>query len=317
MKKKQVFVNLVSILLIILCFEFFIWKKLDDGSPFLCLTSFFDTPTVYELYESLTFDEYYGNGNAQEEFKFRRPVGLKYKNSPVVIFGCSYAWGARLYEKQTFHYKLSELMKRPVYNRAISGWGVQHMLYQLKSDDFYADVPKPEYVVYVYISHHIKRMYKYAFNECCYYLKYDQRFGKLVEEKKLQNIPYLRIYQNVILPCLAELSERNNKKSFNLFEKHLFECKKEIDEHWGKNAVKFIILDYEGEDWFNTSPNLLNEKNVQKLAKDGITVVKTSQLTDVVLGKDYWLDEKDCHPNEKAWNLITPLFVEYLKKNNI
>ena len=91
------------------------------------------------------------------------------------------------------------------------------------------------------------------------------------------------------------------------------ESKKEVEKHW-KN-VKFVIFDYESDSlWFNNSPNVLNEANVEKLRQDGFIVIKTSELTDKKLGEGYYISKDDQHPNEAAWNLITPLFVKKLKE---
>ncbi len=325
MKKKiYVFlVNVVFLIIIILGIEFFLYKSNPESEnlPFLFLASSLNHPAMSEDYKVLKNNGYYEKGNSQEEFLFRKPVGLEYKKPPIIIFGGSYAWGARLYEDQTFHYKLSELMQRPVYNRAISGWGVQHMLYQLERDDFYEDVPKPEYVIYLYISNHISRMHKYNFiykysRKYSYnYLKYNLIADKLIEEKKPQHIPYLRIYEQFILRYFAKINENNSKKSFDIFEKHLLACKEQMDKHWGENNVKFILLYYDSQDCFNDFPSILNEENIKKLSNDGITVIKTSDLTDIALDENYWLDDRDPHPHEKAWELITPLFVEYLNNN--
>ena len=95
--------------------------------------------------------------------KYIYPAGINYTNMPVILFGCSYGWGVELNDNQTFQYKLSELTKRPVYNKSITGWGVQHMLYHLRQKDFYSTVPKPEYVIYLYITDHISRMHKYSY----------------------------------------------------------------------------------------------------------------------------------------------------------
>ena len=316
--KKIFLINILFIFLIILSFEFYLYKKSNDEYPFIFSVSKLNHTSMKENYENLKND-YYELGNDQEVFLYRRPVGLNYNYPPIILFGGSFAWGARLHEYQTFHYLLSELTKRPVYNRAISGWGTQHMLYQLKQEDFYSSLPAPKYVIYLYISDHISRLYKYNFifnsgRKYSYnYLKYNNFFGKLYEEKRIQIIPFSRIYNHYILRFLAQIQERNTQKSFDLLEKHLIECKKEIDKHWGENNTQFIVLDYEGQG-FNVFPEVLNNKNIQKLKnEDNIIVIKTSDLTDIKLDENYILDKNDSHPNAKAWELITPLFAEKLQ----
>ena len=43
------------------------------------------------------------------------------KKKPIVVMGCSYAFGQGLKDKQTFSYKLSKKAKRPVFNWSIGG----------------------------------------------------------------------------------------------------------------------------------------------------------------------------------------------------
>lgn len=314
--KKVILINIIASVFILLSAELYLYTK-DKEYPFIFTPSSINHPSMEQDYKTLK-EKFYSKGNLQEIFLYRRPTGLNYKNKPIIIFGCSFAWGARLSEEQTLHYKLSELTHRPVYNRAISGWGVQHMLYQLMQDDLYSELPEPEYVVFVYISNHISRMYKYNFiynysRKYSYnYLKYNEKGDNLLEEKRVQNILYSRIWNHYILRFIAILNEKNENKSFKLLEKHFIKAKEEINKHW-KNT-KFIILNYETECEYNNYPNILNKNNINKLLKDGFYVINTSDLTDIKLNNEYWLDEYDSHPNEAAWDLITPLLVKELDK---
>ena len=54
----------------------------------------------------------------------RKPDNENFKNPPILLFGCSFAYGEYLAQNQTFSYKLSKLLNSPVYNRAIPGFGV-------------------------------------------------------------------------------------------------------------------------------------------------------------------------------------------------
>ena len=52
----------------------------------------------------------------KEYYPVRDPFGVNYKRNPIVMFGCSYGFGSPLNPEQTLAYKLSEMLKRPVYN---------------------------------------------------------------------------------------------------------------------------------------------------------------------------------------------------------
>lgn len=90
--------------------------------------------------------------------EFRPVENEKSKKAPIVLFGCSFTYGAELENNQTFSYKLAQKTGRPVYNRGLNGLGVQHMLFQLQDKSFYEIIPKPEYVVYVFMEGHIQRI---------------------------------------------------------------------------------------------------------------------------------------------------------------
>lgn len=319
---KKLIINIVVIFLILLGGEYYLYKKNNDILPFIALVkSPLAAGPFSERYDIIKRNGFYEYSNAQSDDKFRRPVYGNKDLKPIVLFGCSFAWGARLYESQTFHYKLSKLLNQTVYNRAISGWGVQHMLYQLRNEELYKEIEPPEYIIYLYISNHIKRMYKYAYLSGdssrvgdYNFLKYNKVFDKLVEEHRVWHIPYSRLWNEVILYSIAKAKENNHKYTFKLLEKHLLESKKEAERQWGK-GIKFVIFDYEsGFDNFNSNKGILNKENVAKLEADGFIVIQSSQLTNETLGDKYCLDENDQHPNEAAWNLLTPLFVKTLKE---
>ena len=322
MKKilKIIIFNLIFIVFIFLSFEYYLYKKNNDKLPFISFVNHIAFPYFNIQYKFISLHEYYVEKNKIYSFtEFRRPVLIKNTDKkPIILFGCSFAWGYGLKERQTFCYKLSKLLKRSIYNRAICSWGTQHMLYQLKQEDFYNQFPEPEYIIYLYISNHISRIYKYLFmnssliGEQYNYLKYNDTIFGLKEEKRFQNVPYSRIYNQLILPKLMKIEAQKN--GFKFLEKHLIESKKEVDKHW-KN-VKFVILDYEADNYFNDYPEVLNYDNVEKLKKDGFIVIKTSELTDIKLDDNFIIGGEDKHPNEAAWNLITPLFVKKLQEYN-
>lgn len=55
---------------------------------------------------------------------------------PIIIFGCSYAYGYNFDNKETISHIMAQFSTRPIINRACCGWGIQHMVYQLKNIDF-------------------------------------------------------------------------------------------------------------------------------------------------------------------------------------
>ena len=178
---------------------------------------------------------------------YRDVVNPNSKNvKPIVIFGCSYAYGSDLLENQIFSYKLGTLTNRTVYNRALGGLGIQHMLYQLKNEDFYKIIPHPECIIYVFIWSHYTRMFTpvCVFCEPSYTVFYKQNRKKEFIEKKRGFFTNRVIFQhslmnNFVYPKLIENSFYQ-KYLDNLLVDYLKESKKEADRHW--KDTKFVVF---------------------------------------------------------------------------
>ncbi|MCD7780226.1 MAG: hypothetical protein LUH05_06090 [Candidatus Gastranaerophilales bacterium] len=242
----------------------------------------------------------------------RLPMGLNYTKPAIVLFGCSFAYGFKLKEEQTFPYKIANLSKRPVYVRAVPGWGIQHMLYQVQQDEFYNIVPEPEYAVYIMMCDHFRRLYVPTFNSMellneDFNLTYHLDDNKLIRNKTsnpiilfikrlylVQKITHFYI-NNVIL------KERNYDKYSAFAIEHFIESKQAMEKHWKNTKYVVLLYDY-----------LYNEEKFKKsLEKNGFIVINVSELVNQnMYSPEYRL--KDYHPNEKAWNLITPAVVKEL-----
>ena len=161
--------NIIVLVFIYFGFEYCLYLKSDDEKPF-----FYSVKSI----KSQDWDEFYKTAH------FKEPIFRNKDLKPIVLFGCSFAFGFGIDDEQTFSYKLSKYTNRTVYNRGLCGGGIQHVLYQLRREDFYKEIPEPEYVIYLYISNHIRRMYKYAYNDVVLggeynYLKYNKIFDEL------------------------------------------------------------------------------------------------------------------------------------------
>ena len=317
--------------------EFYIWqykirnsphegytgKKLLPPHPFV---SFRKIKTFDEEYKETDTKGYLSDKNYlidSPETTFRRPIteinNKILKGKPIVIFGCSYSWGYNLKENSTFGYKLAELTGSPIYNRSLPRWGVQQMLYQTKREDFYQKIPEPKYAVYVFIGSHLGRMLKYSF---CYpyydfaYLKYDKKDNMLTREKLNFNRIYFQSEWD-----LRSLYTRHLYKDedyiFDMFKLHVLEAKNELQKHW-KNT-KFVMIMYEDTDpWFSSHAWIFDSPRLKELQDEGIIIIKTDDLTNEIKKHPdkYFISKKDHHPSAKAWELLTPLIFERLKKGN-
>lgn len=247
-----------------------------------------------------------------EKSRMRKPEGLSYKKPPILLFGCSYTYGDGLYNKDTFSYKLSHFTKRPVYNRAMQGWGTQHMLYQLKRNDFYNEVKTPEYVIYTFIPDHLNRLYRYQYPPPYNYIllryKLTQNGYEEIKPfcKPLWGLYTVNEIQNLIEKNILT-SDKNKDKNFEYFYKMMIESRKIINKHYPK--AKFVILVYRCNDKFPENCDYW----WKKFQNTGFIVISTDQLL-----KPGTLEEKPYtgidgfHPSGKAWDVIVPSLAKKL-----
>lgn len=315
MKKKILFVivNILLILVALFAIELIIWNKENNSLKQMGVFP----PNI----EKIGFH----NGIKKTNINFeyfptpnngygRAPEGIEYKKSPFVIFGCSYAYGYQLENNQTLSYKLSKKAKIPVYNRAFTGWGIQHMLYQTRIEKLYEIIPKPQYVMYIYMHDHIRRLYLLSFSYWNilaeeFNLRYKEKDSKLIEIKNQNTIlnQIKRLYfVNKIQHQLTNKEMTNSKtlkKRYDFALKHFVESKQNMQKHW--QDTKYIVLFYDKTDG--------DEYLRNKLKENDFIVLDAQTLANVDLTTDEFLTANKLHPNEKVWDLITPKLIEELK----
>lgn len=247
----------------------------------------------------------------------RLPDGLQYKNTkPIVIFGCSYAFGQYLNQEQIFSAKLSNILKRPVYNRAISGGSFQHMYMQTLSPIFYEDVPMTDTVIYIMIGDHYRRSLIRYFDILDLHIlpHFSQKNNKLHQYNHKNNFLnfiyslYTIKYFNHINAAKFINNPKNADKLTDLSVLYFKEAKNELEKHWNKKINFYIIL---YEDW--EIP--YKEQLTQKLEKEGFIVISTKDLTNEDLRTEKWQMQDNYHPTEAAWDMLTPKIIERLNLN--
>lgn len=304
---KILFFNIVIAVLLLFLSDFLYYKAICYNEMKVCskIHRNFQSPPYDSVLKS--FDDVYAEIRND---KFRKPEGLNSKAKPIIIFGCSFAYGDGLNNSQTFSHKLFTQTSRPIYNRSFSAWGVQQMLYQLKREDFYKEVKKPEYIIFVIMSDHINRVYYHTFRsiDTIENLRYFNENGELKRSQQTTNIFnsfwMVKHFQKFIIDNFVS-NKKNNDEKFDFLKMHLEESKKLSDEHFP--GSKFVILKYcnDNSDWS------LNTDRWKELEKEGFIVLDTKTLTRKDLSlKQYTLP--DSHPNEKAWDVVTPALVKKL-----
>lgn len=277
------------------------WTKVDKLGAYKDYTCPKSTKFLYDTYivNKVWYSKY-------------RPIENKNsKLKPIVLFGCSFTHGVNLENNETFSYQLGQITQRPIYNRALGGMGTQHMLFQLQNEDFYRFVPKPEFIIYTHINDHLNRI-NFPVNFVSNDIFYSQeKFHLRLKQPSLLNRLPLYILRKSKSKRILEY--QYSIKNLDFFILHLLECKKEVENHWGKD-VKFVIFMYE-----NVNNNHHKSFNYIKkeLEEHGFIVIALPDLTEKdLLSQNYQISSTDSHPNAKAWEEITPLLVEKLKINN-
>ena len=247
-----------------------------------------------------------------------RPIaGNEYRNSPITVFGCSFAYGQYLKNNQIFSYKLSKIVEHPVYNRAIPGKGLSNMYFQVLDEEFYKMVPPSDYIIYIMIDDHYRRALSVNFDPFEYWQVYNYKYDKKQDKLILTNyLPFNRILYNSYLYRLIKAFQinqyinnpKNAEELTDFVLVHFVKSREELEKHWNKK-VTFIVILYEGVKY----SDLLREKLVQ----NGFVVVDVPSLTNENLDEPQYKMQDNWHPTEAAWDLLTPLIVENLEKKGI
>ena len=164
------------------------------------------------------------NGRRENNLYFDKNKG------EIITIGCSFVYGWNLADEDTLAYKLQEITKRKVYNLGYWGTGVQHVLWQIENTDFFnRDDINPEYVIYVFISDHMRRMYLNYFYESDNnkYLRYKIKNNELIPDKwqekvfldYIKNLRISKLFNNL----MYRLKSDNMK--FDFFKLHIEQAK--------------------------------------------------------------------------------------------
>ena len=321
MKKvfKIILINVILVILIFFCVDFFAYvftvnKKeplyFKYKNPF-AIFAIYITRFSFLNKDASILQDYINN-------KRFRPVeneGTKTKK-PILIFGCSFAYGYRLKDNETFSYQLGKLTGRPVYNRAYPGWAPQHMYIQLQNKNFYKIVPKPEYIIYVFIPNQIARFHlttrittsRYKYN--IFYKISKNKLKRDIFSEYINSFATIYLVKRKLHPVQPR-SLKYRQYDHKLLKLYFSTSKQIVNKKWG-NDVKFIIILYGKE---SRLKKLLPTFN--GLKKSNFTIININDLSDKNFNsKEYQIGKIngkwDYHPNAKAWEEITPLIVNKL-----
>ncbi len=302
---KIITINFLICIILFFILDFIVYTRFYNNKQ--------DIPWSQKL---LYYTQIFDNTKLEDKYiyssLFRPTINPFSDKKPIAIFGCSYAYGSGLDNNQTFSYLLGKITGRPVYNRALGGMGLQFAYYQLSNKKFYKIVPKPEYIIYVYIQSHIPRMHtggSFYYNRLISYKIKKQSDGNnyLVRDypNELLSRSYLAFYLRTRI--IKKIKYHPDAKTLELLQTYFMNIRKQAEKNWGKD-IKFVILLYEDE------KNLITiSKVLENLEKKGFIIINANDVSGTNLKTiDYQISESDSHPNEKAWKKLTPLLVKKL-----
>lgn len=248
---------------------------------------------------------------------YREIAGKNFKNGNILLFGCSYAYGYLLQENQTFHYKLSQQLQRPVYNYASPGESTQFALMKIQSHSIDDIIKESDYAILVTIGEHIWRLHANSngFPQEWTWPRYEKKGDKLVFHKtRIPIIETSYLYKYLRKLFYARIlnsssSEYIKNYLFDFMKLHYIEIKKELEKI--NPDIKIIIIPYldSGEhDWFIFSDRW------KELEEEGFTVVNVgNHIKNLHDRNTEYIIQGDGHPTERAWTEITDLLCNKLK----
>lgn len=307
--KKLIFINFVIVFLLFLISELFFWHMnsncFNDNLPFFKI-KMKDRISCFPPHRFFSFNN---------EYK---------KKKPILLLGCSYAYGECIEPEDNFATKLTELSQRWVYNFGVVGQGPIHALMLLNAEkEEHLIEENPEYVIYLYMFHHIIRYYFPPFYD--YYRQSNwipfQKYNFLYRSytySHFKNIELEKYYND----------DKNYEKRIELFFKIMTDMKKKSDELFPNSKFIFLIYSdvqkdlclglwntvYNDEQEMNKLFEIMNSNQFKdRLKAENIEVVTTEELigrkmfrpSDRVIN-----DPNHPHPSASAWKEITPQFVK-------
>lgn len=298
--KKYIKIIIINILILITFFciiEFLCYKE-------VCRRFYWDTSGTSFFHYNQKSDnfslDYYISGLSDTKFKVFKsasPLG-----GSIVVTGCSMAYGESLDDEQTVSYKLSKLMNKTVYNYAIVGGGLNHILYMLEKNELknYID-DDVEYFLYFYNPDHLRRI----FIRCCSkFIFYEKKKNglQIKNDLFLENFwSYILLHDEIRFNTIPVM----NRRAENYFLLYLSEIESKIKALY-PNA-KFVIVKFSDRGLNTDISKMYNVIDIPKLTNIDVMSNEEESI------KKYNIDDA-YHPNENYWNEVLPVLIEELRK---
>lgn len=246
--------------------------------------------------------EYY-DLSRYRKYLHREPIIKNNKKRPIILFGCSFTYGNFLKDNETFGYLLSEYYDRTVYNFGVPSASPREMLYMLSNSEKYLPKIDAEYVFFVYILDHVKRL---LFDT--WPLENYSRPGYKVRDKNIIfytqpkfSIKRLIAYRTISQMIAEKRIANGDISAYNLLNLFFIQSYKKIKQQYPNSRFVILVYDENGlENW-------------NQLIDNDINIIKLWDIVDVdYYTQDYQIKD-DSHPNKKFWELVVPALSKKLK----
>lgn len=220
--------------------------------------------------------------------------------APILLLGDEIAMGLELNREDELSYQLAKKTGRPIYNRAINCPPMQTALTQVRDENLYKEIPKPEYIIFTFsrgcnIVTYRPYTYQLArYNPSIYYKKK----GNYLVEDKIR--PYLLRSTTYFWFATSQvIYSEPTLKMLDFLGLYFIEIRRAIEEHWGKD-VKFVVMAYDTKEAIAWLQPLLDY-----LDKNDFIVLDINKITDKNLyDTEYLYPPAYWHPNEKAVKIL-------------
>ena len=238
------------------------------------------------------------------KYVFRKPINEENGGKSIVLTGCSNIYGWGLNEKENISGQLSNYISNPIYNISYPGWGLNNILYLVKSRRFFEFVKKePDIIIYSWGDFHVQRgiitLSPIEMNEFFYKLN-NGKIERKTPPFFISRFAILALLREKYVNYMLNNNEQYAKRQTELNKAEFIEFKHILQAKY-PNAKFVILLMYDRpfyeKEYFNNFAKELenNDYKIINIPKDiGINI------------DDDKYRQKDGHPNAKYWEDVMP-----------
>lgn len=293
-----IFINIAAVIVLFFAADAASYRILSNEK--------FNLINYINSYKLMTFEE-----TIENHWKFRDALKPESRKRPLLLFGCSFAYGWGLEDEQTFAYKLSELTDRSVYNRSYPSTGIQYFLYMLQHFNLEKEVKNPEYIIYMLIDDHFFRLFRPYWGYT--HPVIDIRYKNSQEGLKEYRSPFYQLGRTSVYRFLNTkyyenaASKPTVDERFDLVKIYFKEAQKLINEKFPDSKIVIILWEQD-----NGELTLSNTPRWKELKNEGFIVYNTYKLTGKKFYQPKYKIKNDEHPNAEAVNIAAEALVKKL-----